>query len=74
MVSHFSNGVRQGQWTPELVRSHGFSSAEECLANEEQLYQEEMDGLSDLTPEYAAKHKEFMQGVITGARESLRGM
>jgi len=37
-----------------------------------QIYQEEVEGLPDLKSD-AAQHDEYMQGWITGARESLGG-
>lgn len=72
MSTPFERGYRDGQWTDEQIKQHGFESAEECLAHEEQGYQDEISNLDSLSPEAAAKHKEYMDGCIAGARDSLR--
>lgn len=72
MSTPFERGYKAGQWTDEQIKQNGFESAEECLAHEEQVYQDEIANLGSLSPEGAAKHKEYMDGLIAGARDSLR--
>lgn len=64
--------VFRGWWTPELLRRCKFRSARECLECAEQEYRSEMAGLPQLRPEYAARHKAFMESKIAAARASLR--
>lgn len=71
----YERGKIDGQWTDEQVAECGFSTRAECLAHQERVYQDEMDTLSDLyatNPAYAARHAEYMEGLIAGERESLR--
>jgi len=75
MSTPFERGKRDGQWTDEQLKQCGLNSAEECLTHQEQVYQDKMANLPNLhakNPEYAARHAEYMEGLITGERESLR--
>lgn len=73
----YQAGLRDGVWTAESVRECGWESAAACLENEEKNYQEQVEGLTDLyhrNPEYARQHAEFIEGVITAARSTLRAL
>lgn len=75
MSTSFEAGKRDGQWTDEQIRSCGFKSAQECLEHQEQVYREEVANLSQLAkknPAYAAQHAEYLEGLISGTRQSLR--
>lgn len=75
MSNSFEHGKRDGQWTDKQIKQCGFDSAEECLAHQEQVHQDEMANLPDLhakNPTYARQHAEYLEGLITGTRESLR--
>lgn len=72
MATSFERGRIAGQWTEAQVKELGYISAKECLEEAEEYYLEELENLKDLSPEYAAKHAEYLEGFITGERESLR--
>jgi hypothetical protein len=71
----FQRGQRDGQWTEEQIRECGFNSAEDCLKHQEKVHQEELASLADLhkiNPDYAKKHAEYLEGIISGTRQSLQ--
>lgn len=64
--------VFRGQWTPELLRRCKFRSAQACLENAERAYRDELAVLPRLRPEYAERHKAFLESKIAAERVSLR--
>ena len=75
MSTPFERGKAAGQWTEKEIKKCGFSSAKECLDHEEQVYKEDVAALADLRekdPRAVARQAEYLEGAITGARESLR--
>jgi hypothetical protein len=74
-MTPYERGMQDGQWSAAEVAAHGFDSAEECLAHQEGVYQEERDKLPRLyaqNPEYAQQHAAYMEGWILTTRETLR--
>lgn len=77
MSTSYENGLKEGAWTPELVKKAGFTSAEACLRHCEQEYEEDRSSLPQLrakNPEYAERQAEHLEGRIFAARRDLRAM
>ncbi len=75
MVTPFEQGRADGQWTEEQLKRSCYRSAQECLECHEAMYQQEKAHLAEMyaqNPVGAAQHEQYLEGWITGARESLR--
>src|SRR5256885_1389773 len=73
MSTPFQRGQQDGQWTEEKIRECGFNSAEDCLKHQEKVHQEELASLTDKrNPEYATRQAEYLEGIISGTRQSLQ--
>jgi hypothetical protein len=75
IMTPFEQGKKDGAWTEARITECGFSSAEECLAHQEKVYQEEVAALPRIratNPEYAAQQAEYLEGLITATRQSLQ--
>ena len=75
-MTPYEQGMIDGQWSDEQITQCGFTSAEECLAHQEQVLQEEKENLPSLyekNPAYAKQHAEYLEGLESGTYASLRG-
>lgn len=74
-MTPFEQGQKDGTWTQKLIRKCGFTSAAECLAHQEQVYQHEvalLPRLYAINPTYAARQAEYLEGLIAAERSSLK--
>lgn len=70
----YQQGVEQGTWTQERFNAAGLDSPQAHLRRLEENYADEQRKLPSIRlddPEYAARHAEFMEGMITAARRTL---
>lgn len=74
MSTPFERGLKKGEWTLEDVYELGFSTPEECLAYQEQTHQEDLATLARLRPELARIQAEYLEGIITATRASLKAL
>jgi hypothetical protein len=71
----FEQGKIDGQWTAQQVRECGFTSAQECLEHQEQVYRDEvacLPALRQQNAEYATRQAQYLEGLIATERETLR--
>ena len=78
MSTPFERGRAAGAklWNDERIKECGFHSVQECLTHQERAHQKELENLPRLratNPEKAAQLAEYLEGQMTGVRESLSG-
>ena len=75
MKTPYERGWQQGYWTPERLRIALFRSAQACLDNAERRYEEELEkALGWTDQDAAAKHRDYMTGMITRTRQDLAAL